>query len=334
MHLLNAAFMALSALVAWTWPFELFLFAYAVLGPLHYLTEISWLQDHQWFGSSKHDWVVPTLAAAGGCVAYGLSGRERGLAAASIAAFGVTVNASWAQLMTIIAVAAGFGAAFAPSARRKTAYGAGLLTIGVVSVQSEAGRLLVSVFLVTLVHVLIFTSCFMLYGALKTRSAAGYASWALHLALPAAMLAMSWSSPVGMAVSRESIQRSAPVHHLLFAVCRVFGVAEDQQHATAAMRVVAYAYTYHYLNWFLKAETIRWHRVPPRRLAAILSLWLLAVALYAVDWNMAFGALLVLSIAHVYLEFPLNWRTMTGLATELNARLPAWVIRRSPVWPS
>ena len=42
---LNIGLMIVSAIAAFILPFELFLFAYAVLGPLHYLTESSWLQD-------------------------------------------------------------------------------------------------------------------------------------------------------------------------------------------------------------------------------------------------------------------------------------------------
>ena len=38
---LNIALMVLSAGLAFRFPFELFLFSYTVLGPLHYLSEIS-----------------------------------------------------------------------------------------------------------------------------------------------------------------------------------------------------------------------------------------------------------------------------------------------------
>ena len=41
--------MFLSAIGAFFLPFEVFLFAYAFLGPLHYLTEISWLHDRNIF---------------------------------------------------------------------------------------------------------------------------------------------------------------------------------------------------------------------------------------------------------------------------------------------
>ncbi|HEX3468532.1 MAG TPA: hypothetical protein VHT05_10670, partial [Candidatus Elarobacter sp.] len=45
----NSALMVLSCIAAYAFPFELFLFSYAVLGPLHYLTEISWLRDRGYF---------------------------------------------------------------------------------------------------------------------------------------------------------------------------------------------------------------------------------------------------------------------------------------------
>src|SRR5208337_5106838 len=53
---LNIGLMVLSAVLALRYPFELFLISYAVLGPLHYLTEISWLHDRQFFTPRKADW--------------------------------------------------------------------------------------------------------------------------------------------------------------------------------------------------------------------------------------------------------------------------------------
>ena len=50
---LNAGLMVLSAGLAFILPFELFLFAYAVLGPLHYLTQISWLHDRGYHTKRK-----------------------------------------------------------------------------------------------------------------------------------------------------------------------------------------------------------------------------------------------------------------------------------------
>src|SRR4029077_3259419 len=49
----NVCLMAVSCCAAIAAPFHLFLLAYAVLGPLHYLTEISWLHDRQYFAPRK-----------------------------------------------------------------------------------------------------------------------------------------------------------------------------------------------------------------------------------------------------------------------------------------
>src|SRR5205814_7952864 len=51
---LNVGLMLVSCLLAFAFPFELFLVSYAVLGPLHYLTEISWLHDRKYFTESKN----------------------------------------------------------------------------------------------------------------------------------------------------------------------------------------------------------------------------------------------------------------------------------------
>jgi len=56
--------MLISCLVAYIIPFELFLFAYSILGPLHYLTEISWLQKKNYYIKYKNDvWLFVIISA-------------------------------------------------------------------------------------------------------------------------------------------------------------------------------------------------------------------------------------------------------------------------------
>ncbi len=55
------------------------------------------------------------------------------------------------------------------------------------------------------------------------------------------------------------------------------------------------------------------------RLATIGGAWAAAVALYAYDYHVGLGALLVLSVLHVVLEFPLDVRTLAALATARRA---------------
>jgi hypothetical protein len=55
---INIVLMFISAAAAYVLPFEVFLFSYAVLGPLHYLTEISWLHERKYFTTGARDAIV------------------------------------------------------------------------------------------------------------------------------------------------------------------------------------------------------------------------------------------------------------------------------------
>ena len=56
--LINIGLMIISCIAAYLLPFELFLFSYAILGPLHYLTEISWLHRRDYFVNGKWDYLI------------------------------------------------------------------------------------------------------------------------------------------------------------------------------------------------------------------------------------------------------------------------------------
>ena len=56
-NILNIWLMLISGLLAFVWPFYLFLISYAFLGPLHYLTEISWLHDKGYYTKRKYDYL-------------------------------------------------------------------------------------------------------------------------------------------------------------------------------------------------------------------------------------------------------------------------------------
>ena len=50
---INIVLMLLAGAVAVFMPIELFLFSYVILGPLHYLTELSWLRRRRFFFSRQ-----------------------------------------------------------------------------------------------------------------------------------------------------------------------------------------------------------------------------------------------------------------------------------------
>ncbi len=86
-------------------------------------------------------------------------------------------------------------------------------------------------------------------------------------------------------------------------------------------RFIAFAYLYHYFHWFSKTSVIRWHEVPRARMAVLVAVWLGSVALYAVDYGLGLRWLLLLSFAHVVLEFPLDHKTFLAIGGELTARV-------------
>jgi hypothetical protein len=83
------------------------------------------------------------------------------------------------------------------------------------------------------------------------------------------------------------------------------------------MRLIAFAYTYHYLNWFSKTSIIKRHEVSKRRSIFIIVLWLVSLALYAYDYVAGMTALYFMSILHVLLAFLLNHQTFAGNGKEM-----------------
>lgn len=82
------------------------------------------------------------------------------------------------------------------------------------------------------------------------------------------------------------------------------------------MRFIAFAYLYHYLNWFSKTEIIRWHKVPKARFVLVIVLWLASCGFYLKDYVLGLNVLFFLSFTHVLLEFPLNIVSIVGIGKE------------------
>ena len=77
---------------------------------------------------------------------------------------------------------------------------------------------------------------------------------------------------------------------------------------------IAFAYTYHYLNWFSKTSIIGWRDSLNKKSSLYIGvLWIAAVVLYLYDFYTGLVALYFLSILHVLFEFPLNVVTIKAL---------------------
>ena len=320
-NFLNIALMLISCVVALYIPFELFLFAYAVLGPAHYLTEISWLQKRGFFTRGEYDyWILGGLAALLFLSApwstqnYSQQGPF-GTATYTFLALGSALVLLLTDRIVprLLGLAAVAGLAF------------------LVVNTSAFLAVMFATFVPTLVHVYLFTGFFILYGALKERSRSGYLAFCVFLLCPVICWFIDPKRFTPSAyVVLSYFKNFSPLNMTILGVdtphTRDEGAAAGLAIFSSAkglivMRFIAFAYTYHYLNWFSKTSIIRWHEVGMKRLIAIGALWLASVGVYIYDYSLGFKVLFCLSFMHIYLEFPLNHISIMGTFREVRSRI-------------
>lgn len=305
----NCVLMVAACVAAFVAPFHVFLAAYAILGPLHYLTQISWMHDRQYFAPRRaaRRWWLVLVGAAMIVLLYGYVSND-------VLQRPVKPTLEIAMVYLVFATAA-----FLLFVRH--AVNAVALTIAVAAglalFSNARAYALLAYFIVTIVHVLIFTAAFVFHGALKRKSRAAMISLGVFAASVASFFVIP-AQPL-LAASprvREMYDFFAPLNEQLNAL---FGLEGGVYEGVAVMRLIAFAYTYHYLNWFSKTSIIGWHHVTRTRATAIIVLWTAAVALYAADYAAGLSVLYALSVLHVLLEFPLDHQTFAGIGRELRA---------------
>lgn len=429
---LNIGLMLITAVLAYYFPFETFLLAYAYLGPLHYLTEISWLHDRQYYAKGKWDnialWIVGIL------LSYAAFAKDFGF---SKDVYDYFVEMNLFDKLLVFALFASVLFALVKNLWIKLAaifllylFVGGWLSPERALANSESTTIFALTALIpTLIHVYVFTGLFMLYGALKTRSKSGL--WqivgfvlvplVLVFSLPvdtqkgflsnygknayyakgdgfyntnylildhfdlikeqkltnkeyleiinkdgnkdyflrnklidsAAFLAHTDS--ISKIAERSFVIKPMPINkanlapefqfdHLLYffdtssryissineyrfeplpkkilksrSKKEIDALIYFSEFGIMLMRFIAFAYLYHYLNWFSKTEVIRWHKVPKVRFIIVIVVWLASSAFYAYDYSLGLSLLFFLSFSHVLLEFPLNIVSIVGIGTE------------------
>lgn len=396
---LNIGLMLVTMALAYYFPFETFLFAYAFLGPLHYLTEISWLHDRQYFTKGKYDFIP--LLLIGIALSYAAFAKDSGF---DMEFFNTFAALGLFDKLLVLALFSSLLFAFVKNLPVKI-FSILFLFIFISGWFSEDNKEMnqssTTVFaltslLPTLIHVYVFTGLFMLFGALKSRSKTGLMSVAAFIILPIILIFVVPVKPktnyisaygkeayyaggdgffytnVGIldhfklmnvpnftnkqyldsVVNKNSptnqfpvvekkritdslsknlsaafldpnpdseyymkpipVNKAIPVNPKDFYWSSVF----FSTFGIMLMRFIAFAYMYHYLNWFSKTEVIRWHKVPKIRFAAVLLIWLAACGLYAYNYALGLSFLFFLSFTHVLLEFPLNMVSIVGIGKE------------------
>ena len=399
---LNIGLMFATAVFAFFAPFETFLLAYAFLGPLHYLTEISWLHDRQYFTKGKYDFIV--LLVIGVLLSTAAFAQDFGYK------WEIYTYFSEMQLSSKLVVFALFsGMLFALVknlfVKIVSCFFIFIFVSGWLSPENiEENQSSTTVFALTslvptLIHVYVFTGLFMLYGSLKSRSKSGLMAVVAVVILPLILVFVlpvnpkeSWVSSYGKNAYyakgqgffntnveimdhfgildepkltnkqfldsivnsktanagftpnekkrlNDSLQHKSKEPFVFYqpnderfgqtiAVRKALPVNPKDYFWNSVffstfgimlMRFIAFAYLYHYLNWFSKTEVIRWHKVPKIRFFAVIVLWLSACGFYIYDYSLGLSVLFFLSFTHVLLEFPLNMVSIVGIGKEVRS---------------
>ncbi len=333
---LNILMMLIALVLAISLPFKLFLFSYAVLGPLHYLTEIGWLHKKNYFSSSKH-WLSIALLCTfliclGPLLHYMLtewSFFEK--INTSNLPFKPLYNLSISLLFLAFFLALLYGSSLNKSL--KIALG---ILIGISSFYIQhipLGILLFGVFLPTLIHVYVFTAIFILYGSLKNKSTLGLISSLILLIIGVGIFFLPIQSSQYLIESKtQSNFMASSFQNVHYGIRQLMSYLIDTPFEKAppfftALGIkiqifIAFAYTYHYLNWFSKTSIIGWHKLKKSNLIILLLIWGASVLLYAINYKLGFMCLLFLSFLHVLLEFPLNILSIKTIYTLLKKTEP------------
>ena len=306
---LNIGLMIAACGAAIAAPFQVFLCAWAILGPLHYLTEISWLHDRNYFTKqnlARRWWL--------GLVAFAVLTIGFAYAANDPMQRNIPVPFQVALIYLVFAAAA--AAIFV----RDWLNAVGLfliLSLGLFYFSSFQNYAVAANLLVTIVHVFFFTGAFILLGALKSKSTVGILSLGVFVCCAVATMAVA--APYAVPSDRVR-QLYTSFQYLNSEMLRLTGRPPQGVYEAAGvgvMRLIAFAYLYHYLNWFSKTSIIKWHEISRSRAFGLVGIWLSTGLAYWYDYRLGFGILYIMSMLHVFLEFPLNHQTMVEIGKSL-----------------
>lgn len=319
---LNIGLMLLALAIALIYPFEGFLLGYAFIGPLHYLTEISWLHDRKHFCANRLDALFLIIPVIPYFLASSLLGEYRSEFLHSIAretlvftflsALVYHLNSNvWKRFVWLIAVT--------------------IATVLFSVFVKNSIALIIVGFLPSLIHVFIFTGIFILLGSLRNNSWLGYTSLTIFIACailcflnPLEAIAKTPSTWTKDIFPLFAGMASRCAHVLGFDISK--GVAIGKGDVTwmytsptilKVMTFFTFAYLYHYFNWFSKTGLIGWHKIPKKRVMGIAIIWIASAGIYILDYRMGLTWLFLLSVAHVTLEFPLNWLSIKESGTRM-----------------
>lgn len=320
--ILNIILIFISLFLAIILPFKLFLWSYAILGPMHYLTEINWLKQKSFFIKQKNlIWIIfaigiilqiPSISFYTPIILDFIYNNN-------IAYNTYTFVYPYLSLILIFSICFSIALTYYNKARPLWIYLFSSLLVAYIIFQNDEISLFIRVFIPSLIHVYIFTILFMLYGAIKENSKLGFLSVFIVSTIPLIIYLLPDNVFITN-VSQVAKERLVSINFnsLIDYIAVFFNRIETGQklsleslYAIKIQVFIAFAYTYHYLNWFSKTTKIGWnHSIDKKRLFILTVFWLFTTGLYYYNYKAGFVVLLILSSLHVVLEFPLNYTSI------------------------
>lgn len=308
---LNTLLIILSFWISFYFPFELFIVVYALLGPLHYLTQINWIRDRKYFTESN-SWAIAVTVFAFIVTLPLLFPifSTKPLLDKNILSFFQSHSITLLPIAFLIA----FLLLSSYTKTFKISLFLGGLALILLTSLLPVYQLVIGVFLPTVIHVYFFTLIFMWQGAKRSDKSTAMFNVILMIALPLWLFIVKVD---GTGYNSQNLLKDIFVENKFYAlnagISKILGFTDGSKfnfldNIFVKIQIfITFAYTYHYLNWFSKTTVIGWHKqLTTRKSILILLMWLGAVGLYSYNYRAGVAMILFMSMLHVLMEFPLN----------------------------
>ena len=311
---LNIFLIILSLLIAIKIPFKLFLISYSILGPLHYITEIIWLKDKNYFiKTPNRKWVIVFFIFA---ILISIFPILKFLDFELPQQFKEKMMEfqKYSNFYLIISFLFAFGLIlFSENRKLIFALIIAIIVAFLSYIYLTEFLILIGIFLPTLIHVYLFTLLFIIYGAIKSKSRYGFYTAILLFLVPFILTYVPIDTVYRLSQKTAKTFTDSGMLIVSSKIGEMFNLLQNGKFialSETGLRIqifISFAYTYHYLNWFSKTSIIGWKKnISNKKGIAILLFWFLSISLYFYDFKTGLVTLFFLSFLHVLLEFPLN----------------------------
>ena len=266
-----------SGLMAHFAPMELLFVSYAVLGPAHYLTEISWLHERNYFSHKNLFWAFGFLTL----LLFANQGATYSYVFISLLLAGVLVLAR--SLVTRLVV---------------ISIGISLLYF----MPQYKPLIILSVLITTLIHVLVFTFLFILSGYQKRESKLDLITMILIILFITSFFIVPYDS-FNFSLFNDTNNFLKTIQDSLI---ELMGLTSSPKLLNQILKLTAFSYTFHYLNWFGKTSLLGLNKLSLSKKINLTLCYVFFLGLYFYDYQVGFTVVAFLSVFHVVLEFPLN----------------------------